>query len=360
MFLPKIDFSIPKKNSVILFDERNFKYIKKYIINKNYYLIKIRNKNIHFFAFIYALVFFYKSNFKIEYINFFLNFSKKKVLISQNFNRLILYQLKLYYPDIKIIIIQNGVINNRFINLLKKTKYNKLTCDYFCCFSDVERIILQKYIKANYLTIGSIKNNFYKIKTKKYKKKEVLYISQYRNNLLNKKEFFNLYKNEKLILPIIYEFCQKKNIIFSILPGDDNFEVEKMHYRKILNTGNFKIYERNLYKSYSRVDGSLFSIGINSTLIFEALARKKKVGIFNFLENTKNKDSPYILFEKEFNNEGNFWIKRFNKKKIVKILNYLFKVSDKKWLKHNNSKTKLLLYDTDNSMFKFLLKRNLK
>ena len=271
MYFPKIDFSIPKKNSIILFDEINLKYIKKYINNNNYCLVKIRNKNVNFFAFIYALIFFYKSNFKIEYINFFLNFSKKKILISQNFNRLILYQLKRYYPDIKVIIIQNGVINNNFLNLLKKTKYTKLTCDYFCCFSDVEKIILQKYIKANFIKIGSIKNNFYKIKIKE-NKKELLYISQYRNNLINKKKFFNLYKNEKLILPIIYEFCQKKNIILSILPGDDNLKEEKMHYRKILNTGNFKIYERNLDKSYLRVDESLFSIGINRaiTLIAEA------------------------------------------------------------------------------------------
>ena len=160
-------------------------------------------------------------------------------MISQNYNRLILYQLKLYYPNIRVIIIQNGIINNRFLNLLKKTKYIKLTCDYFCCFSDVEKIILQKYIKANFLTIGSIKNNFYKIKTKK-NKKELLYISQYRNNLVNRQEYLNLYKNEKLILPIIYEFCQKKNIILSILPGDDNFKEEKMHYSKILNTRNLK------------------------------------------------------------------------------------------------------------------------
>ena len=358
MYFPKIDFSIPKKNSIILFDEINLKYIKKYINNNNYCLVKIRNKNVNFFAFIYALIFFYKSNFKIEYINFFLNFSKKKILISQNFNRLILYQLKRYYPDIKVIIIQNGVINNNFLNLLKKTKYTKLTCDYFCCFSDVEKIILQKYIKANFIKIGSIKNNFYKIKLKE-NKKELLYISQYRNNLINKKKFFNLYKNEKLILPIIYEFCQKKNIILSILPGDDNLKEEKMHYRKILNTGNFKIYERNLDKSYLRVDESLFSIGINSTLVYEALARKKKVGIFNFLENKNNEDSPYKLFEKKFKYEGNFWIKKYNKKKILKILNYLFNISDKKWLKHNNSKTKLFLYDANNTKIKFLLKREI-
>jgi surface carbohydrate biosynthesis protein len=354
MFFPKLDLSLPSKNSILIFDEINLQYLTKYLRNNKYYLIKIRGKNINVFALLYSVIFSYRSNTKVEYINFFLRFSKNKTLISQNFNRLILYQIKFYYPKTKIIIVQNGGLNNRFLNLLKNTKYKNLSCDYFLCFSKLESSIIQKYIKAKFIIIGSIRSNFYKIKNTNLKK-EVLFISQYREDLINKPEFYNLYENERQVLPIIFEFCQKKNIKLAILPGQENYKKEKIHYSKLLKSNNFKMYIRNSEKSYSRVDNSFFSTGINSTLIYEAVGRKKRAGIFNFLKNYKNLDSEYVVFDKHFISNGRFWCKNFNKKKIFKILNYLYKISPKQWEKENSSKIKLSNYDENNSKFQTLI-----
>ena len=81
MNVPKINFDLPKKNSVLIFDHLNSEYIKKYIGTKNIFIIKIRN-SINFFAGLYACIFFYRSNFKTEYIQFFLKKSETKLFIS--------------------------------------------------------------------------------------------------------------------------------------------------------------------------------------------------------------------------------------------------------------------------------------
>ena len=83
-----------------------------------------------------------------------------------NYNRLILYRLKKYYPNVKIIIIQNGLSNKFFIDKLKKSKI-KLSCDYFLCMTKIEKKIFEKYIDANFIIIGSFLNNYYQKEKKK-------------------------------------------------------------------------------------------------------------------------------------------------------------------------------------------------
>ena len=237
MNIPKINFDFPKKNSVLIFDDLYSEYIKEYIYSKDIFVIKIRN-SINFFATLYAFIFFYRSNFKTEYINFFLKKSKSKLFISFGFKRIILYNLKKYHPSVKFVIIQNGSFGDNFISLLKKNNHKKLYCDYFFCFSSHEKYILSKYINANYILSGSIKNNYYRVENKN-KKKEVIFISQYRKKSLDKKnrQYQNLKyirENEVFILPILHRFCLENNLRLRILPGDNNIVEQRKYYSNIL------------------------------------------------------------------------------------------------------------------------------
>ena len=157
---PNLCFQIPKKNSVLIFDDVNQKYIKKYIHHNLIFVIKFRN-TINFFALCYSCIFFFRSSFKIEYLNFFLKISNAKLFISLNFNRTILYQLKKYNAKTKFIILQNGIFGKEFLKLLKKNKNKALACDYFFCCSRISEKILSKYITAKFVVFGTIKNNFF-------------------------------------------------------------------------------------------------------------------------------------------------------------------------------------------------------
>ena len=56
------------------------------------------------------------------------------------------YKLKIQFPNIITIAVQHSLGNSEFIEILKKTKKNTLSCDYFLFFSDSFKKIYEKYI----------------------------------------------------------------------------------------------------------------------------------------------------------------------------------------------------------------------
>lgn len=349
--LPTFYFSFPKKNSLIIFDDLNSKYIKSSLNYKNTYEIKFRNRQFNFFSLLYALIFYYKSNFKIEYINFFLKKSGLNILITSNFNRLIIYQIKKYYPEIKVIIIQNGSFGYDFIHKLKNSFYKNFECDYFFCFSKLEKEKIEKIIKANFILLGSLKNNLIEIKNRR-KKKQLVYISAYRSDLLAKPSIKQMYESEKLLLPIVYSFCKRKNIKLKILPGEKESLVQKKYYSDIIKSNKFSIYKRDIEKSYSRVDESLLSVCVDSSLGFEALSRGNKVGFFNF-SNYLNKS---FTSRKFFKKKGNFYLGFYNKQAIENILEYIYTVNFKTWKNENLNVLNSIPYIKNNSKLNKIMK----
>ena len=353
--LPIFYYTLPKKNSLIIFDDINSKHIKSSIDYKQTYEIKFRSNQVNFFAFIYAVIFFYKSSFKVEYINFFLKKTRIKILITSNFNRLIVYQIKHYYPEVKVIVIQNGSFGNDFIYKLKNSTYKNFKCDYFFCFTNLEKVKIKKIIKAKFIVLGSLKNNFYKIKNN-YKKKQLLYISTFRKDLLNNPSVKPMYETEKLLLPIVFNFCKRKNLKFAILPGEEDSSSQNNYYKNLLKSKNFFLYKRNINKSYNRIDSSLFLVNIDSSLGYEALSRFNKVGFFNFFSYRDKSFSSKLFFK----SNGKFWLGFYDKRKIDNILEYLYTVDNKVWKNQNFSKLNPIPYIKNNSKLNIILKNILK
>jgi len=359
MIIPKINFNLPKKNSVLIFDHLHAKILEDMIKPNKTFIINIRN-SVNLFAGFYALFFFYRSSFKIEYINFFLKKSKTKLLVSFGFKRIILYNLKKYNPDVKFIAIQSGSYDRKFLSLLKKNNHQKLFCDYFFCYSNLHKKTLSKFINANYITAGSIFNNYYKINNRN-KKKEAIFISQYRKNILdveNKHHFPLEYirKGERFILPILYKFCLKNNLKLSILPGEPNIQEQKKHYSKILNNKNFYIYKRDITKSYNIIDKVTFSVSISSTLGYEAIAR----GIKTCIVTCNNFIGPKFKNQIQIGNtfldkQSEFYVSHCDGRKLNKTFFNLLKLSNSKYREINNSK-EFMEYDAKNSKLSLTIK----
>lgn len=135
-----LKFNIPQKKDFLIFDNLKINILEKYI-GKSFNFIAFRKKEYNFIALIYALIFSFKTEFKVEYINFFLNFTNKKVLISFNYNRLILYRIKKYYPSVKIIIVQNGLCNNYFID--RPSNPDHILANYNCYGIQIPALIVK-------------------------------------------------------------------------------------------------------------------------------------------------------------------------------------------------------------------------
>ena len=344
-----LEFNVPKKKDFLIFDNLKVDILEKYI-GKSFNVVAFRNKEYNFFALIYALIFSFKTEFKVEYINFFLNFTNKKVLISFNYNRLILYRIKKYYPSIKIIIIQNGLCNNYFIDRLKKSKF-KPNCDYFFSMTEIEKDILKKYISAKFIVIGYFLNNHFHKKKKETNKKEILLISQFRNKENGKIFQKNYKKTIKALIPTLI-YLSKKKIKFSILGSTHESDKEFEFYRNLFIGIKFNFYTRKAFQAYKRISDASTVIGFDSTLLYEAFAINKKIGIINLsASNIVYKNENSILTRKSLSGNGKFWIKKYNEYQTKNVLINLVKYSKSKWNDIRLPYKKLFILDYKNKEF---------
>ena len=190
---------------------------------------------------------------------------------------------------------------------------------------------MSNYIDCKTIDIGSLKNNFVKIGKIK-KKKTLLFISQFRNELPANNNYFN---TERKLLPEIYLYCEKKKIKLYILgTSKNNTNLEKDFFRKIIGPNNWKFLTRRLdLGNYNLIDKFENIIFIDSTLGYEAIGRKKKVAVFSFRRMTKN--SPYEKFAwpSKVKKRDFFYSNSYSRSEVKRVLDNVTKCSEKKWKK---------------------------
>ena len=261
-----------------------------------------------------------------------------------------MYRIKKYYTSIKIIIIQNGLCNNYFIDRLKKSKF-KPNCDYFFSMTEIEKDILKKYISAKFIVIGSFLNNHFHKKKKETNKKEILLISQYRDKESGKIFQKNYKKTIKALIPTLI-YLSKKKIKFSILGSTHESDKEFEFYRSLFIGIKFNFYTRKAFQAYKRISDASTVIGFDSTLLYEAFAINKKIGIINLSAlNIVYKNENSILTRKSLSGNGKFWIKKYNEYQTKNVLINLVKYSKSKWSDIRLPYKKLFILDYKNKEF---------
>jgi surface carbohydrate biosynthesis protein len=170
------------------------------------------------------------------------------------------------------------------------------------------------------------------------------------------------YEIERIILPVISDFCSDKKILLNILPSSKDYSklnCEIKYYKNILKNNNFNVIKnKTTHKSYVAIDKYENIIFIDSTLGCEAISRKKKVGIFSLrkVDNIldyfgwpKKKNQPEIIFNS---------CTSYNRKIIYKTLNNLFTCSQERWNKNFYPYLKKFMkYDYRNKILKTNIKK---
>tara|TARA_Y100000590_G_scaffold470736_1_gene669010 strand:- start:5898 stop:6899 length:1002 start_codon:yes stop_codon:yes gene_type:complete len=300
----KIYFKKPKQSNVVIYGKdgsdlfyNNIKGLKAFIFNTgresvNLYVLYQTILNNGF-----------RNILKNYRKNFLKNYLKPKVIITFLDISPTFYLLKSDLHPLKFttIVIQSSWRNETNYVGFNKKLLKLYYCDYFFYQSDANKNVIINKVnsrKIKFLRLGSYKNNCIKIiktKSKNLKKRNVFYISQFKEKDLDPNS--SIHRNifyEKKLIHLIKKYCTEKKLNFKIIvkrgchPGFDTDS-----YRKKINYLNHfgKVYKDffeiddsikligNTIKTnnYSRVDEADIVIFESSTLGLEAISRGKKV-----------------------------------------------------------------------------------
>ena len=174
-------FTKPNESKCLIFDDTNVEIFYPYFDSNYFSVLEIRKKKINLFV-ILKLILKFKRISGVNYFLEYINLVKPKLILSFIDNHPFLYNIKNYFPSIKIVSIQNGMRHKLFFDDLKKKGYPHQS-DYILTWGENVSKEYEKKINTRTLIIGSFKNNF--IKRLKTKHNSILFISMdmKKNNL---------------------------------------------------------------------------------------------------------------------------------------------------------------------------------
>ena len=237
-----------------------------------------------------------------------------------------------------------------FPEFIKKYKNKRLFADYLFTFGKNSEIFYKKFLKCNnFINLGSFRNNNVKLK-KSSEKKNILFISQFRVDDLEKGDEYNV---ESEIIKIINIFFVKKKIKLFVATASNSLEryLEEKYFllSKLPEKHNVRlIRKKNILGNYSLINKFETIVFIDSTLGYEAIARKKKIVAISV-----RKEKGKIIYPFGFptikSNKAFFFTNFDAKKEIFRVLNNVYSLPLKEWLKKYQEKLNALMnFNKDN------------
>ena len=270
----KFIFKKPNRADILLFDFTNENYLKK-IVNMKIEVLYIRLEQINFFIIFKTIINCGFFNFNINYIITYISYVRPKIILTFNDLHPTFYLIKNKIENNKIITIaaQSGYRDKlSFLHFDKRKKYST---NIILVFNKEQAEVYPKNISSKFISTGSLHNNFYEKKNKKNKKKQILFISQFKPQILKGKRYIHYTNIEKKILNYLNEFCNKGKINYVVATKF----ISKDVYNKYFNTNSrckfLDTHDRK--KKYEILDNFELTVFMDSTLGLESLSRGNKV-----------------------------------------------------------------------------------
>ena len=337
---PKI-WQLPRKSEVLIYDIEGSEALAPYLAKYDVTTMAVRG----------------------EYINIPCLLRAVTTFIDKNSN---FYRISKIFPDIKTILLQNGY---RVDWLKMKPVNDEYNVDYMLVFGTCVGKYYKAHISGKVIPVGSLKNN--KVRpSNTIKSNEVLFISQYRtiskNNSpittdINGNPIYHseFYSSEALVLRFLAKWCYDKKKSLHIAGSQWETKTEIDYLESILGDYDWKyITKTDIYSSYKLIDTAEIVVGIDSTLIYESVARGCKTAHFSCRGfNHLIKDRKFG-WPGELTDNGPFWTNDQDETQFQRIMDYLNTVSEEEWAQISREHTKQLMeFDPDNKRFITLLEQ---
>ena len=353
----------PRRANVLLYFLTGSDVIKPYFAKNELRILDLREREVNIFVALLCLIDrdLSAQNYAIRYIGV----VKPKLVVTFIDNFPPFFQLKNRFPQIRTILIQNGIRSERgdlFGRLLDSLKLGSNHVDQMFVFGTAVGTLYSKYISGEIVPIGSFKNNLVPISATK--SETIAYISTYRPGISkdfvvpdsstdNPVTYQHITARREKVIIFIAEYCKKHQKQFVIVGKDEDFNEENLYYQKLLKNYSWKLEPRlTSMNSYEVLNKSEIVVFTSSTLGYESLARGKKTAAF--LIDAKLLDAQALRFgwPAVVADEGKFWTHQLEEKRFAEILDYLTSVSQSDWEQTcSETMNDIITYDANNSQF---------
>ena len=320
---------------------------------------------------------------RFYYLLSYLKFTKPSLVITTLDNDINFYRIKSFFPQITTIAIQNGIRGNLsaqpnrgFFDLLKlHSLSHDLKADFICTFGTAIQNEYKKYISANFVASGSLRNNFFTNETIEERPNRLVYVSgisdypsdpdriflYFQDIGITFKEF---YEAEGIICALLADYCVAHNLEFVICGKRSSTNMEETaFYKDALKHSMPYISPRDeTFDSYTFLSTARYIVTLDSTIAYEFLCRNKRTAFFSARFNRlEPKSLPELAgfqfgYPQSIPKSGQFWSSVLSMDEIERVLENLKELSDNEWEQVVEPfKTSLMIYDQGNTILNHLI-----
>jgi len=356
---------------VLIYDAANSEILLEYLKPWNPEILHVRKEQINMLVLLKS---FLRKGKRIDaYIDYFIQKVNPRLVITTIDNSTAFYRISPRHPDVKTLFIQNGLRGYywdvfEYLDNLDSNTSDTFFVDHMLVFGSVIGKHYSRYVKGNIQPIGSIKNNFAQ-KEKSPQPGVIALISQWvppfksyriKNNFLSHDPLCRY--PDQVGIQFLVQYAKEKNKRLAVVPRlKGNFEQEKEYLTKLMGCEPEFIFLPGFLPNYKAVDSAEVVVSLDSTLGYESICRGNKTAIFSF-RGTLNDINGYDYgWPADCPDEGPFWTNKPDSDIFIRILDYLFEVSDEQWKKDVEATnfSSIMEYDPRNTIFQSILEKEL-
>jgi surface carbohydrate biosynthesis protein len=366
-------WSWPKQSDVLIFDTNNQELLLRFLEPWKPEILHVRGEQINMRVLIASIL---NSGSKIDaYVDCFIRKVCPRLLVTFIDNNVNFLTISQRHPDVKTLFIQNGwrsYSGDLFeaLDQMDSNSLDKLAVDYSLTFGPLIGREFARYISGTVVSIGSIRNN-HASKLPVLQKGVVAFISTWqkmrfhtRSNDYTEDTYFAA---DGLIIQSLLCYAKEKNKRLMIIPRNHKHSElrnqEEKYFREILDQEPEFFDQLGPYPSYQAIDFADVVVGVDSTLVYESIARGNKTAAFTIRGNVLSELRGFNYgWPGNFPDEGPFWTNNPDPDSFFRILDYLFEVDDVQWCKDVEATnfSSLMIYDQGNEVLKSTLDKLLK
>ena len=358
---------LPRQANVLLYFVTGAEVINPYFAKHEIEVLDLREKEVNIS--IALLCLFDRDLSAQNYANRYINIVKPKLILTFIDNFPPFFRLKSQFPNIRTILIQNGIRSEHgdlFGSLPKNSELNDNHVDHMFVFGKAIGETYGKFISGKVVSIGSFKNNL--SPRENSKSQTIAYISTYRPEISenfivpdsapgNPVSYQAITARRERTISFIAEYCKQHNRQFVIIGKSENFDAEKRYYQNLLQNYSWKLEPRRTsMSSYEVLNESEIVVFTSSTLGYESLARGKKTAAFLVDAELLNVQALKFGWPAVVADDGEFWTHQLDETRFTEILDYLTSVSQSDWERIcSETMNDIITYDENNSQFVALI-----